>query len=584
MRKIPFLFFISVLSLSLLSACSGSKKSASSNSKQKTKSESRLTDSQRMDFERTFYNANKEKMLNNFKEAAALFRKCLQIDPSNAAAMYELANLLFVGGDYVNAESLSHSACLIQPKNEWYQTLYGNSLLRNKKYAEATKVQEKLVENFPNRVDFKYELVNRYYNLEKYDDALKTLIDIESYIGINQQITEQKARIYLKQDKLDKAIAEYQKLIDSNPTEVNYYLSLAEMYAANNMDAKAMEEYELVKKIDPQNAFVHLYLSHYYGKSKQPAKAFEEMKMAFQNSNLDLDVKIKELLRYYTNAEFNDTVKSEGYQLLDIVIQSHPTESNAFSIYGDFLYRDKKIAEAKEKYTKAVELEKDRLAVWSQLLFIESQLSDYTSMLKDSKAAMELFPSEPTLFFFNGVANLQLSDNKAAISALKKGVDLVVENKPLEGQFYANLGDAYYRDKQMGKSDSAYERALEINPNDTYVLNNYSYYLSLRNVDLDKAQAMSRKANDLDPNNGNSQDTYAWILYASAKYVDAKEWIEKAIQNGGEKNAVILEHYGDILFKLNEKNKALEYWIKAKEAGKGSDFLEKKINEKTLFE
>ncbi len=160
----------------------------------------------------------------------------------------------------------------------------------------------------------------------------------------------------------------------------------------------------------------------------------------------------------------------------------------------------------------------------------------------------------------------------------------MVENKPLEGQFYANLGDAYYRDKQMEKSDSAYERALEINPNDTYVLNNYSYYLSLRNVDLDKAQAMSRKANELDPNNGNSQDTYAWILYASAKYVDAKEWIEKALQNGGEKNAVILEHYGDILFKLNEKNKALEYWIKAKEAGKGSDFLEKKINEKTLFE
>ena len=93
---------------------------------------------------------------------------------------------------------------------------------------------------------------------------------------------------------------------------------------------------------------------------------------------------------------------------------------------------------------------------------------------------------------------------------------------------------------------------LEINPKDTYVLNNYSYYLSLRNMDLDKAEAMSRKANELDPNNGNSQDTYAWILYASKKYTEAKEWIEKAILNGGEKNAVILEHYGDILFKLGD--------------------------------
>jgi tetratricopeptide (TPR) repeat protein len=277
-------------------------------------------------------------------------------------------------------------------------------------------------------------------------------------------------------------------------------------------------------------------------------------------------------------------LKQQAYELLVIMEKVHPKESNAFSIYGDFLYRDKKFKEAKDKYSKAVELEKDKAVAWSQLLFTESQLNDYESMQKDSKEAMELFPNDPVNFFFNGVSNLQLKDYKTSIRSLQSGLGLVIDNKQLEGQFYANLGDAYYRDKQMGKSDSTYEKALEINPNDTYVLNNYSYYLSLRNVDLDKAEKMSLKANELDPNNGNSQDTYAWILYASAKYVEAKEWIEKAMVNGGASNPVILEHYGDILFKLNEKNKALEFWIKAKEAGKGSDFLEKKIQEKTLFE
>ena len=95
---------------------------------------------------------------------------------------------------------------------------------------------------------------------------------------------------------------------------------------------------------------------------------------------------------------------------------------------------------------------------------------------------------------------------------------------------------------------------------------------------------MSKKANELEPNNGNSQDTYAWILYVSKKYEEAKIWIEKAVKNGSEKNPVILEHYGDILFKLGEKDKALDFWLKSKESGKGSEFLERKINEKKLFE
>jgi len=582
MARILLHFFIGLLSLFLLGACSSSKKSKSS--AKNAKPESHLNDAQKREFEWMFYNANKEKMLNNFPQATALFRKSLQLDPSCAACMFELANLYFVAGDYVNAEALSRSAILLQPKNEFYHLLFINALNRNKKYNEELKEQQKLSDNYPERLDFKYDLASRYLVFNKLDESLNTLNAIEKTVGIASQTSELKARVYIKQNKLDKAIDEIQKLINFNPNELQHYLLLADIYQNNNMPEKAFETYQTVLKIMPNEAYVHVLLSNFYGQRKQPEKAFDEMKLAFQNPSLDLGIKIKVLLPYYSNAEFNDTIRTQAFELLDLIEKAHPKEANAYSFYGDFYYRDKKFLEAKEKYAKAVELEKDKSAVWSQLLFTESQLNDFTSMQKDSKEAMDLFPNEPIYFFYNGISNLQLNNNKEAISSLKMGLGLVLDNKPLEGQFYANLGDAYYRDKQMGKSDSAYDKALEINPKDTYVLNNYSYYLSLRNVDLEKAETMSRKANELEPNNGNSQDTYAWILYASAKYYEAKEWIEKAILNGGEKNPVILEHYGDILFKLNEKNKALEYWIKAKEAGKGSDFLEKKISEKTLFE
>jgi len=52
----------------------------------------------------------------------------------------------------------------------------------------------------------------------------------------------------------------------------------------------------------------------------------------------------------------------------------------------------------------------------------------------------------------------------------------------------------------------------------------------------------------------------------------------------GAKNPVILEHYGDVLFKLNKVEDALYMWNEAKKAGSGSIQLEKKIADKSWYE
>jgi len=116
------------------------------------------------------------------------------------------------------------------------------------------------------------------------------------------------------------------------------------------------------------------------------------------------------------------------------------------------------------------------------------------------------------------------------------------------------------------------------------VMNNWAYYLSLRNENLDKAEKMGRKANQLVKDNSSYEDTYAWVLYKQKQYEEAKKWIEKALEHGGEKNGVILEHYGDLFFQLGQTEKAFEYWKKAKAAGKHSDLLDKKIADKKMYE
>jgi tetratricopeptide (TPR) repeat protein len=126
--------------------------------------------------------------------------------------------------------------------------------------------------------------------------------------------------------------------------------------------------------------------------------------------------------------------------------------------------------------------------------------------------------------------------------------------------------------------------ALKYNPKNLYVLNNYSYYLSLREAELEKAINMSQRAIALEPENTSFQDTYGWILYKMGDFLEAEKWIKKALESGGDERPIILEHYGDILFKLGNKEDAIKYWKRAQSKGKGSDLLLKKIADLDLYE
>ena len=73
-------------------------------------------------------------------------------------------------------------------------------------------------------------------------------------------------------------------------------------------------------------------------------------------------------------------------------------------------------------------------------------------------------------------------------------------------------------------------------------------------------------------------------LYKLGYFDEARKWIEKAIENGAENNPVILEHMGDVLWKLGQEQDAIDYWNRAAEAGEGSELLHEKIKQKQLLE
>ena len=129
-----------------------------------------------------------------------------------------------------------------------------------------------------------------------------------------------------------------------------------------------------------------------------------------------------------------------------------------------------------------------------------------------------------------------------------------------------------------------YEKALEQNPANVYVMNNYAYYLSEEKLDLRKAERMSAKTVELEPKNSTYLDTYAWVVYQRGNFSLAKFYIERAVDNLEKEHdpGVILEHYGDILLALKNEKKALEMWQKAWDSGKTDEELKIKIEKANL--
>lgn len=524
------------------------------------------------------------KMRGQYEEALLSFEKCLRFDPKNATAFYHLSGLYELAGENSRAIEAAKKAVLYEPENNWMQLQLAYLYRKNNLMKESVDAFAKLVKKNPGNIDYYFPYSEALLYNKEPDKAVGVLDDLEKLHGFNEDIILQKYRIYSEMKKYDKAIAEMEKLIKSNPYDVRNYGIVAELYEEIGNKAKAMEYYNKILELEPGNGVVHLSLAQYYYNNGETEKSNKELKLAFESVSLDIDTKMQILLDYYERSVSDPVLKKEAYELLDILVRVHPKEAKAWSIYGDFLASDNKLKEAREMFRKAMEQDKSVYLIWNEMLILSSQLADWKTLYEDSKEAKDLFPTQAPFYYFFGVSSFQEKKYEECIEALLTGKELVLENKPLLLEFYQLLGDAYHKTSEHANSDSYYELALGIDPENTYVLNNYAYYLSVRKVKLEKAAEMAATCNEVMPGQPSYMDTYGWILFIMKDYTKAEEWLRKAVNSGGNENGVILEHYGDALFMTGKTDEAVEYWKRAKGKGETTPQLDKKISDRKYYE
>ncbi|NNC94415.1 MAG: tetratricopeptide repeat protein [Chitinophagales bacterium] len=548
------------------------------------KSKKKVDKSVEVQVTRLFIDANKAKLIDDTEEAIKLFEEVLQLDKDNAHSKYELARIYFNNGESSRALILAKEAAKDQADNKWYRMLYADLLAYDGQFKQAAEIYEEVIEMYPDEYELHFEWAYFLIRDEQFKEAIEVYNILESKVGLDDNIIYQKQKLYLQLNEIDKAATEIQKLIDANPGTAEYIGVLAEMYEVNGDITKARELYEKILILEPENANALIAIADLSLREGDREKYMANIRKIFKDPSVDIDVKVRVLYTYIQNYEKDSEKIEEAIELGELLVEAHPEDPKSYSIQGDIFYMDDRLEKALLSYRASLGYTKDIFTVWQNILIIESELKMNEQLVETSNEAMELFPLQPLPYLFKGVAYQQLKKYQEAIKPFSKGMKVTVDNLGLKAQFYSNLGDVYHELKNHEASDSCYEESLKLDPNNPYVLNNYAYYLSLRESRLDIAKKMSFQANELDQNNAAFQDTYAWILYKLKEYKEAKEWQKLALENSEEERPVLLEHYGDILFKLGEINEAVKYWQKAMEKGSGSAILGKKIADRKLYE
>lgn len=542
----------------------------------KKRKESSATSASNPEEERVFIDAEKAKMIEDYETADKKFREVLQLDKNNADAHFQLAQLSFGSGQIQAAKEHAEAALKLDPSNIFYKEFLAEMLARTSP-KDAIVLYKELIKQNPNSPDAYMNLAFLQIQSKQAAEAIKTYDQFESIFGIDEEIVSRKKSLYLSLNQFDKAINELKKLEEAYPGEPNFLLMQADLYTANNMRDKAYPLYKKVLELEPENPQALLAVAEYSAKQGDTTARRETLKKIFSNPTLNIDAKVKMLFPYIQYFDVKKDNRTEALELADILAKTHPKEAKAQAIRGDLYNLDNQLDTALAAYLRSLDLQKDVFNVWQQVFFIYNQKRDWKNLKEITTQSLEYFPNQAVTYLFKGLAESQFKDYDQALKSLAKGKKMSGDNNKLRAQFLSSMGDVLHNLKRNEESDSCFDKAIKLDPDNATVLNNYSYYLSLRKANLEKAKQMSAYANKLQENNDSYLDTYAWILFVMGEYKEAKTWQEKALKNSDPPSATLLEHYGDILSKLGETQKAVEYWIKAKESKSDSETLDKKI-------
>ena len=540
-----------------------------------------------------FFLAEKYKVLEEYDKAILEYENCLKLNPKESSVFFEMGKIFFSQGLIKESLDFINQATSLNPNNKWYLFLLQEIFYQTSDKKNQAHTWKKLIGLDSQNQIYYLELIKNYLSSDQIKLALKEITKAKKlFENNNPELITLEADAYLINNQYEKAI---QLLNDANikdPKNLIFLQKLSEIYVQKSEYEQALLVYDKILEFYPGNSTA-LLTSH---KILQTQSKFEnELEIflkIFKSDQINVDQKINVLFEIFSDNKKIEKYKDHIPYVLRQCIINYPEQVLFYVLLGDYELLHNNIAESLNNYEKAYSFGlKDKL-LYEKILNINLVKQEFNKVLMYSKESIEYFPYNPIFHYYQGISFMYLNDYESSVESFINAIEYVFDDLTLKSELHASLGDVYHKMNKDILSDEQYELALSINPNYIIVLNNYSYYLSLRggSDNLLKAEKMIEKCISLTKESPQSSflDTYAWVLFQlSIIEQDSNKKIEKlnsskkvmisCFENGGE-SPVMYEHYGDILFELKDLDGAKKNWLISIRKDPTNENLKEKVN------
>ena len=384
--------------------------------------------------ENNFYEAVKQRGIENYDKAIVSIQKCIEKEPKNAAFQYELGKNYLSLKNYVDAESAFKKAVELDNKQRWYWNGLYDVYYQTKDYQKSIPIVEKLIEFDGN---MREDLVSLYMNTNQHGKALELLKDMESKSKLTSTMEYYKLKIQESNAYTKPQKEQLEEAIKKNPKDEQNYIDLIVLYSSFNQEDKAFEVAKQLEKEIPNSDWAHVSLVKFHLNNNDGDNASKSMFKILDNDRMDLKIKHRVfneflIFAYKNPAYLKDIDKAIPYFDID-------REINVAKELAKFFWNKNNLEKTVYYFEKG--LKKNPEDVDAMELYLEAliQKQDYQLVTRRADDYLELFPTQSDFYFYSGLGYNQLKEFKKAKSILENGLDFVIENKVLEANFYKQL-------------------------------------------------------------------------------------------------------------------------------------------------
>ncbi|MDL2320007.1 tetratricopeptide repeat protein [Alistipes sp. OttesenSCG-928-B03] len=517
----------------------------------------------------------KSELYKDAESAVRLFDRAIGLDSLHSPSYYAAANSLALG-DPVRALGYSTTANRLDTANVWYRSQLGRLLIMNARFPEALETYTTLLELAPNDPE-NYRMMSALYEATGKPFAALMLLDsAEMKFGRLEELSSMKRELLMKVHLFDRAIEESRELIAEYPYKYENYLILGELYMMSRNDSLAYENIQRATELNPTGIAPLILLTEYH-KTRGDDNAFlATSKRIFMSDEMD----VKDKIRFYRDLTIDRKYYGANYfaisDLITTLAAKYPDNYEVMDLYASNMMAGGQTEEAlniyKDYLTDTTSIKEPYFVIIGGEAFLErpDSVAMYTRM------ALERFPDDLELLIRYGDIQRYMKREKEALKTYRRALKFA-ESDSSRAVVIGMIGDVYHAMDDDRRCFREYDRALKLDPNNALILNNYAYFLSERDEDLDKAVVMAERVMELEPGNATYIDTYGWVLYKLGRYEDAKKVMRQAVSLDKHASETLFLHYGDVLFMLDDRYMARFYWEKARDAGYDAAEIEQRL-------